>query len=92
MPEAPAQKSPRLVAHSSKIKEKNGSDNTPLHLDFQFNHMMLVEFLLGKGADPTMENKAQLTPSELRSDLRTGDRFEGGRESGRPEGLWKCGG
>jgi len=86
MPEAPAQKSPRLVAHSSKIEQKNGSDNTPLHVDFQFNHMMLVEFLLGKGADPTMENKARLTPSELTSDLGTGDQFEGGGEHGRQGG------
>ncbi|PUU84182.1 hypothetical protein B9Z19DRAFT_1118284 [Tuber borchii] len=63
--ETPAQNSAPPVAHSSKINKKNGSGNTPLHLAFQFNHMMIVEFLLRNGADPTIKNKAQLTPSEL---------------------------
>ena len=70
--EAPGQNSAPL-AHSSKINQKNGSGNTPLHLAFQFNHMMIVEFLLEKGADPSIKNKAQLTPSELGGDLGEGD-------------------
>jgi ankyrin repeat protein len=71
------------VAHSSKINEKNSSCNTPLKIAFQFNHMMIVEFLLGKGADPTIENKARLTPLELRGDLGIGYQFKGGHERGR---------
>jgi len=67
-----AQNSAPPVAHSSKINKKNGFGNTPLHLAFQFNHMMIVEFLLRKGAGPTIKNKAQLTPSELGGDLGTG--------------------
>jgi len=63
--EPPAQNSAPPAAHSSEINKKNGSGNTPLHLAFQFNHMMIVEFLLEKGADPTIKNNAQLMPSEL---------------------------
>jgi len=70
--ETPAQNSAPSMAHSSKINKKNGSGNTPLHLAFQFNHIMIVEFLLKKGANPTIKNKAQLTPSELGGDLGTG--------------------
>ena len=73
MSEAPAQMPAQPVAHSSKINKKNGSGNTPLHLAFQFNHTMIVEFLLRNGADPTIKNKAQLTPSELGGDLGTRD-------------------
>ena len=66
-------KSAPLVAYSSNINKENGSGNTPLHLAFQFNHMMIVRFLLRKGADPTIKNSAQLTPSELGGDLGVGD-------------------
>ena len=66
------------MAHSSKIKEKNSSGNTLLNLAFQFSHRMLVEFLLGKGDDPTIENKARLTPLELRSHLGREYQFEEG--------------
>ena len=74
--EAPAQNSAPSAAHRSKINKKNGSGNTPLHLAFQFNHMMIVEFLLRNGADPTIKNKAQLTPSELGGDLEIGDNLK----------------
>jgi len=75
--EAPGQNSAPPVAHSSKINKENGSGNTPLHLAFQFNHMMIVEFLLRKGANPTIKNKAQLTPSELGGDLGASDNLKG---------------
>jgi len=61
------------VARSGAINNKTGSGNAPLHLDFQFNHMKIVKFLLRKDADPTIKNSARLTPSELKSNLETGE-------------------
>jgi len=46
------QKSLRPVAHRRKINEKNGSGISPLGLALQFNHQMIVRFLLRNGADP----------------------------------------
>ena len=58
------------------FNEKNRSGDTPLHLAFQFDHMDIVELLLQEGADPTIKNKAKLTPSELGAKLGRGYTLE----------------
>ena len=56
--------------------EKNPSGDTPLHLAFQFDHIDIVKLLLKEGADPTIKNNANLTPSELGAKLGRGYTLE----------------
>ncbi|PUU77232.1 hypothetical protein B9Z19DRAFT_1086627 [Tuber borchii] len=51
------------------FNKKNRSGDTPLHLAFQLDDMDMVELLLKEGADPTIENNAGLTASELGAKL-----------------------
>jgi len=64
------------TAYSNEINKKNHSGNTPLHLAFQFDHPEIVELLVKGGADPTIKNNAQLTPSELGAILERGDSLD----------------
>ena len=96
MLEAPVQKLAELVAYSNKIDKKNNSGNTPLHLASQFGHMEIVDFLVKKGADPTIKNSTRVTAAELGAKLRIGENSEEA-EKGTAEGpvvgsgprLWK---
>ncbi|PUU84166.1 ankyrin repeat-containing domain protein, partial [Tuber borchii] len=45
----------------NEINKKNRGGNTPLHLAVQFDHPHIVKFLIENGADPTIENNAQVT-------------------------------
>ena len=63
---------PLLTAYFKPSNEKNPSGDTPLHLAFQFDHIDIVKILLKEGADPTIKNKDQLTPSELGAKLGRG--------------------
>ena len=58
-----------VVTYLKRFNEKNHSGDTPLHLAFQFDHIDIVKLLLKEGADPTIKNNAQLTPSELGAKL-----------------------
>ena len=59
----------------SEINKQNQYGNTPLHLAFQFDHPEIVGFLVEKGADKTIKNKAQVTA------------LEWGKEFGRDDSL-----
>ena len=54
------------------VNKKNRSGNTPLHLAAQFDHLDIFRLLLKDGADPTIKNNDQLTPSELGASLGRG--------------------
>ena len=58
-------KTPGHTKCSDEINKKNRHGNTPLHLALQFDHPGIVEFLFKSGADRTIKNNDQLTPSEL---------------------------
>ena len=63
----------RHKTYSTEINKKNHFGNTPLHLAFQFDHPEIVELLFKGGADATITNNAQMTPSELGAKLERGD-------------------
>ena len=58
---------------------------SPLHLASQFDHMEIVDFLIKKGADPTIKNSSRVTAAELGAKLRIGDNSEEA-EKETPEG------
>jgi len=60
----------------NEINKKNRSGNTPLHLAVQFDHPHIVKFLIENGADPTIENNAQVTALKLGETLERGDIFD----------------
>ena len=60
----------------NEINKKNRSGNTPLHLAVQFDHPHIVKFLSENGADPTIENNAQVTALRLGETLERGDIFD----------------
>ena len=43
------------------INAKNHAGNTPLHYAFEYNFDALGEYLISKGADPTIQNSQGLT-------------------------------
>ncbi|PUU84192.1 ankyrin repeat-containing domain protein, partial [Tuber borchii] len=55
----------RHKTYNTIINEQNRFGNTPLHLAFQFDHQEIVELLVKGGANATIKNNAQMTPSEL---------------------------
>jgi len=59
--------------YSNEINKKNHSGNTALHLAFQFDHPEIVDLLVKRGADTTIENKAHFTASELGEKLERRD-------------------
>ena len=63
---------PLYLKYPQKCNQKNPSGDTPLHLAFQFDYVDIVKLLLKEGADPTIKNNAQLTPSELGAKLGRG--------------------
>jgi len=69
-------------ARSDEINKKNCLGNTPLHLAFQFNHPHMVKFLAKHGADPTIENNAQVTVAELGKSLGRRDCLDILRQAG----------
>jgi len=73
---------PKHRARSDEINKKNCLGNTPLHLAFQFNHPYMVEFLVKHGADPTIENNAQVTVAELGKRLERRDCLDILRQAG----------
>ena len=69
----------KLAGHrtyNTEINKRNHSGNTPLHLAFQFDHSDIVEILVKGGADATIRNNAQMTPSELGVKLERGDSLD----------------
>ena len=66
----------RHRTYRTEINKKNNSGNTPLHLAFQFDHPEIVELLVKGGADATIKNNAQMTPSELGAKLERGDSLD----------------
>ncbi|PUU84196.1 hypothetical protein B9Z19DRAFT_1037785 [Tuber borchii] len=66
----------RHKTYCAEINKKNHFGNTPLHLAFQFDHLEIVELLAKGGADATIKNYAQMTPSELGAKLERGDSLD----------------
>ena len=63
-------------AYSNEVNKTNHAGNTPLHLAFQFDHPQIVDLLVKEGADLTIKNNAQLTPSELGAKLERGESLD----------------
>ena len=63
---------PTWKLNQKGFNKKNRSGDTLLHLAFQFDYVDIVKLLLEEGADPTIKNNAQLTPSELGAKLGRG--------------------
>ena len=61
---------------SDEINKKNDLGDTPLHLAFQFDHPEIVDLLVKDGADFTIKNNAQMTPSELGAKLERGESLD----------------
>ena len=59
--------------YSKEINKKNHSGNTPLHLAVKFDHLDIFELLVENGADQSIENKDQMTASELGAELGRAD-------------------
>ena len=50
-----------LLRRLADINAKNHAGNTPLHYAFEYNFKELGDYLISKGADPTMQNGQGLT-------------------------------
>ncbi len=53
-----------MLRRGADINARNYSGNTALHYLYEYDHVVLAEYLLRKGADDSILNSQGLTPYE----------------------------
>merc|ERR1719506_791371 len=54
-----------FLRHGANIDAQNAHGNSPLHYCSAYNFKEVADYLVSKGANPEVRNRAQLLPSQI---------------------------